>query len=385
MLDYWKLWITDSILIERVLNNPHINKQFTINQDGALIGINGKFNQWEIKTFAPELLQITGSIHKYWNKGTNENDFTFSNVAKAIENFIIDLEINPSKVFVKNLEFGVNLQLQVNATEIIEQIICFNGLQPLRPYEITPDFHFIEFKQWDYYLKIYDKGKQFRKRLPNTPNTLRIEIKAMNSRFLHSANITTLLDLLQLNNLQVLGLKLAKLLKGLIFEDDTIQIKELNKKEKILYRDLSNPRKWKHFKGNKTSSIKNKINKFKNLIESKGKRKIYSLITGAINDKIIQLSNNKEMSVFLPNTYTWKIDKKLFCLSCKKDITNQHKNSKFCSSKYVGESEAKKCRNNNSNPRNNRIRKIKNINSKGVLFDIMPFVIERVKRKTITA
>jgi len=80
-----------------------------------------------------------------------------------------------------------------------------------------------------------------------------------------------------------------------------------------------------------------------------------------------------------------KTAQKRYCLSCKKDITNQHKNSLFCSSKYVGEREAKKCRNNNSNPRNNRLRKIDKINSKGVLFDIAPFVIERVKRKTKTA
>ncbi len=49
MLDYWKLWIRDKILIEKILNNPLLKKQFTSNEDGALIGIKGKFNQMENK------------------------------------------------------------------------------------------------------------------------------------------------------------------------------------------------------------------------------------------------------------------------------------------------------------------------------------------------
>jgi hypothetical protein len=56
--------------------------------------------------------------------------------------------------------------------------------------------------------------------------------------------------------------------------------------------------------------------------------------------------------------------------------------SRFCSAKYVGYFAAHQCRNNDSNARNNRIRKINKINSKGVLFDIAPFVIKGQKRKT---
>ena len=48
---------------------------------------------------------------------------------------------------------------------------------------------------------------------------------------------------------------------------------------------------------------------------------------------------------------------------------------------FVGEREAKKCRNKNSNAKNNRVRKFNKIKGKGVLFDIAPFIIERVKRK----
>jgi hypothetical protein len=308
MLDYWKIWIHDSSQIEMVLSNDRIKKEYTCNEAGILIGVQGKYKGWEIQTLSPVCLEITGSIHKYWNRGTNENDFTFSDVPEAINTFCKEFRLNPSLAYVKNLEFGVNLQLPINASELIDQILCFNKLHPIRPYDTNPDYYFIEFKQEEYFLKIYDKGKQYRKELPRTPNTLRIEIKAMKNRLL--PGIKSLADLQKIPTLQVLGVKFNKLLKGLIFDDDTLNPRELNRKDRKLYRELSNPRKWKRFRGNATSSTRNKIERFKYLVESCGKRKVYSLITGAIAAKLAYLSNNEKLAVFTPNTYTVKFDKK---------------------------------------------------------------------------
>jgi hypothetical protein len=87
MLDYFKLWIIDNATINTVLSNDSIKKDFTSNEDGEMIGIKGKSQNWKIKTLSPSLLEIAGSIHKFWNKGTNENDFTFSNAILAIKSF----------------------------------------------------------------------------------------------------------------------------------------------------------------------------------------------------------------------------------------------------------------------------------------------------------
>ena len=203
----------------------------------------------------------------------------------------------------------------------------------------------------------------------------------MNSRFIKCANIKTLDDLLQPHTLQVLGMKIATLLNGFAFDDDTINAKELPLKDRKLYKELANPRKWKQFKGNTNSGTRKKTKRFKNLVERYGKRRIYSYIFGAVKEKILQLSENGKVADFLPNTYTWKTDTLRVCLSCGKDITNQHKNSRFCSAKYVGYREAHKCRNSDSNSRNNRKRKIEKIISKGVLFDIEPFIIGSDKKK----
>ncbi|HSH65812.1 MAG TPA: hypothetical protein VLB84_08445, partial [Bacteroidia bacterium] len=57
------------------------------------------------------------------------------------------------------------------------------------------------------------------------------------------------------------------------------------------------------------------------------------------------------------------------CLSCGRNITNQKKGSMFCSEKIYGK-EAKKCRNMQSNPKNNYLRKETRLYSGGVLFDV---------------
>lgn len=72
---------------------------------------------------------------------------------------------------------------------------------------------------------------------------------------------------------------------------------------------------------------------------------------------------------------------KRYCLTCGRDITNQKTGSKFCSEKLYGR-EAKKCRNMDSNPRNHIKRKIEVIESRGVLFDIKPYInFSQVTRK----
>lgn len=384
MLDYVKLWIYDKPTIANILANNKLTKNFISNEDGILTGVTSNYKNWQIKTITADCLQLAGSIHKYWNGGTNETDFPFSDVVRAIKKFCKEFALHPSFVFVKNLEFGVNLHIEINASELMEQIVCFNGKQPLRPYQNEPNCYFIEFEKQDYYFKVYDKGKQAREvwKLPNTPNTLRMEVKGMNSRFLMKCgNVSTLADLMQKQNLQALGLKFAKITTGLVFDDDTITTKQLTKHERKLYKELSNPRSWKKYQGNTDSTFNNKKQRFKTLVERKGSRAIYSTISKAISDKIIALSKNKKLANFLPN-YSKYSAKPRHCLTCGKDISHQHQNSKFCGEKYVGEKMAHQCRNRDSNERNNWKRKMEKLKRRGLLFDIEPYCIGRKGKRT---
>ena len=62
------------------------------------------------------------------------------------------------------------------------------------------------------------------------------------------------------------------------------------------------------------------------------------------------------------------------CFSCGRNISNQKKGSKFCSEKVYGK-EAKRCRNVDSNPRNNFKQREKRIKNGGLLFEIDSYLI----------
>lgn len=72
---------------------------------------------------------------------------------------------------------------------------------------------------------------------------------------------------------------------------------------------------------------------------------------------------------------------KRVCATCGNGISNQHTESRFCIAKYVGKEAAHKCLNLDSNRRNNRKRKIAKINSRGVLFDVEPFILNMANTK----
>ena len=65
---------------------------------------------------------------------------------------------------------------------------------------------------------------------------------------------------------------------------------------------------------------------------------------------------------------------KIYCLGCGAEIVNPRKGQKFCSAKQVGYERAHKCRNNNSNPRNNTRRSYIRLISVPMLFDTSEYI-----------
>jgi hypothetical protein len=254
MYDYVKLWVEDLEQIETILNNKKFDFYSLMKEEtGHITKRITKYKNWELKTLSPRLLEITGSIHIYWNNGTNENDFTFSDSSTAINSLCDDLCLDPRLALIKNLEFGVNLNPVYNASEILDQLICFQNQQPLHCNKGN-DIFFIEYETDNYYFKIYDKGKQYQSK--KVCNTLRIEVKARNNRFLNFARIQTLHDLLNVETMHLLGMKIAKVFEGLLFDDDTLNIKNLSVKEREFYKELKNPKTWNQYKGKTNSTVR---------------------------------------------------------------------------------------------------------------------------------
>ena len=376
MYDYLKMWIEYKEDIDSLLSHSLLSFTGLYKTDTGEVIEYPKVADWggfEFKQFSQTRIQITGSLHKYWNNGTNENDFTLDNVISAIDRICKQFGIDARRVTIHNLEYGVNINSSFSSSEIIEDIICFKNVRPSWPYEGNDNqFYFIEFKKGNNYLKVYDKGKQYQ-----TVNTLRIEVKSMRSAELKQSGAITLNDLKSKSVFKVLGRKLMQFSANIVFNDSTIDLTRLSKKEYKIYNEMVNPRKWV-LKGGKTTTQYRREKKFIQIVNHYGSRNIYSHIRELVRDKVNELQTAG--CNLLLSKYTGKPMQDRTCKSCGKDISHQHPRSVFCSPKFVGAAAAHKCRNRDSNPRNNIKGKIRRITGRGLLFDIKPYLIVNNKK-----
>jgi hypothetical protein len=296
MYDYWRLFIEDRDQIDRILNNPLFMFKQVFEKNTAEVYSfpqSAKWENWEIEVFSPTHLLIMGSIHKFYH-GTNATDFTFNDAVRAIEHFCNVFELDPALARVENLEFGVNVRPVQNASEIIEQVICFKNTRPNRPYESRKDYYFIEFDIGDYYVKVYDKGKQY-----NGPNMLRFEIKAAKNRYLKKyAGITTLKDLTSVETMRLLGVKINQVFKHVVFNDLSIELQTLTKADRKNYLLMKDPNEWAKHKKKRTSTHRNRENRFRTIVKQYGKTNIHGNLQDVIKQKTIELTKQPTSSVF---------------------------------------------------------------------------------------
>jgi hypothetical protein len=283
MIDWGKYWIRSPMLVTMILRNENLQFEGAVNFNTGEVKDyprSAKWDEWQFEAKTATWLEITGSLHKYWNNGTNETDFSFYNLYQAIQKLCLFLQVSPYLLTVHNLEFGVNIRPVTNATEIMREIICFKNCAPSIPINDCKGY-FTEYKMDEYYFKVYDKGKQARELWhKECGNIIRIEIKAINNGFLHFASIRTMADLLNPSNLILLGKKLHEYARQLVF-DDTMPSTGISKADKKVYQALSNPRAWTCHKGRKTGSTRAQERRFRETVDKYGEHK-YSRTIGAM-------------------------------------------------------------------------------------------------------
>ena len=203
---------------------------------------------------------------------------------------------------------------------------------------------------------------------------------------LNKGGIKCLADLLNKEKIfKLLPMLLEAWQNILIYDIETGIIRtkpELKKSAINLLTTGQNPKYWERLKKENKRQFNYHRDKFKILVAKNGNN-WQQLVKGLIQKEWQQLFKNctnlqDGESAKLYNL-TIKIKGKnvqiRYCQTCGRDITNQQGGSKFCSAKYVGYEAAHQCRNNS----NNRKYKIEKILSRGVLFDIIPFIVNNNK------
>jgi len=357
-------------------------------------------------------INFSGSLHEFRHGGINYTDFTFPQLVEVTKDLYEKLHINPFLDQIHNIEFGVNVILPFSAKTLLKSIISFKGQEyELRKY--NGKGFMIKFSFDQYELKIYDKGSQYK--LPD--HILRFEIKVTRMNFLHSKGISInhSSDLLSQSIHRQLGALLIDFFKQLVIFDPSIKLDQLKSRERTLLTEGRNPKYWMDLRESNPENYKKKLKRFRQLVVEHGTMNLQQTVFELIYKKWEMISNPEPGTIQKVNAFLAEMSQITFpeitdlsnynfphnttsnsmllpvniapmrreCRSCGRDISGQNPRSVFCSEKVFGKI-AKKCRNLESNPRNNFKRREEKILKNGILFDINQFLIEAIKEKQIS-
>jgi hypothetical protein len=395
MFDGIKIRINDRVTHTRLLNNPALDfigshkktgevpTETELKENPRLRNNSAEYRGLIISVYDSETVIIRGSLHKYFNNGQhNYSQYCLPQIAETLQLLTTELAINPATARLQNLEFGVNLILPFNPDDLISNLIIHK----------TNTFNKFDIKDSNgrttkregrqYWLKIYDKGLHFD---IIDSNILRFEIKAVKMEVIKKGEIF-LTDLIKPNIINLCKERLIKAFDELII-NEPLNISQLNDKDREFYKEYSNPRTWERLTPNQRNKKKEKYN---NLLTRYSTHKIKEITrncliqtlqnittiqpeTGDVLTDLQNIQKGCSDHLSIMSKHPQPNQQLKYCITCGRELSGQKKGSKFCSELLFGK-DAKKCRNVNSNPRNNRNRKIESIKSKGVLFDILPFI-----------
>ena len=204
VIDFVKIVLRDIDLLERVWNNPLLI--FQSNQDR-------RFND-EIRTFRKktykgltftlyaEKLEITGSLHKYFNDEIhNATDFSFVDCIQVIIELETIFKLDLSQCFIENLEFGLN----VIPDESVKNIVVWLKFHERNEFRFYPDLQYAKqassfsnrgkINQYKI-IKAYAKGLQlFEGKQYGDSNTFRFEVKSKQAKYFNRFGVHTLSEL----------------------------------------------------------------------------------------------------------------------------------------------------------------------------------------------
>jgi hypothetical protein len=281
MFDGFKATVYDKLTYESLSINPPFELIQHTSRSTGLINYSGEFKGLKVELFTSGRIQIAGSLHKYYNDGLhNWNDFTVSNLKDVLNSLQSDLNINPFKASINNLEFGVNVFNAFCPNDLINDLLCFKWAQ-FNIMGLKGQGQGKECKAFkQYFVKIYNKGLQY-----NQPqNILRIEKKVVTMFALKFGQLN-LSDLLNPDLWEHCQKELINMVNDILI-NEPIDINALTKNEQRIYNTVVNQSNWAYFSKDQRKRNKKAFNK---IISKYGKEQYRPAILKLINDKFSEL------------------------------------------------------------------------------------------------
>jgi hypothetical protein len=284
MIDYIKGVSYLPGLGQKLLTSEYLHFEIKVDNDtGEILHHEAEYNNLKFKIF-PSVwrVQMSGSIHKYWNNGVhNYNDFNVLDVADVLKDLQNKFGIDPKEMRLENIEFGVNVITPYNPNIFLDNLISFKN-HPFDRMRVQGAGKGKVATLSQYILKIYNKTLQYG--LIN--NVLRYEIKVTKMKYLNQGTIY-LSDLLNTRFIFGCFTNLISSFKDLIVTE-RINKKVLSIKHRQKFIELNNPRAWE-FMTPKQRYVKRPL--FESIIEEFGMQKLKSGLYASVKEKGLELLN----------------------------------------------------------------------------------------------
>jgi len=169
--------------------NGYVNKYVTTDEYGLR------------HTITSKEYTLRNSLHKVHSKILggfgNHSDFSYSDLIKVVELLEVKYSLNLEKTFIRELEIGVNVEVEYDPMEYINLIRDFKLKKLPKAMLEKNDRYGYKFFTSDYDIKVYDKSDQINKKYNVALNTnlLRYEIVLRKPK-LKNIDLFTLSDLL---------------------------------------------------------------------------------------------------------------------------------------------------------------------------------------------
>lgn len=205
---------------------------------------------------------IQNSIHRFYNEFVgneelgNSNDFTYSNLCNALGYIEDFLECDLSEIELgQSLEYGFNLECPFDVSDFVNNECRLYKYKTHTRYE---PYEYKEFRDSQYLIKVYNKGRQYRRSYP----LLRIELKFLDKRtFNHKLGIYTLKDLKIKNNLQNIYILMKELISDHLLVFHNIERSSLSAYRKNKLHKFSSHEFWDNLSKKEEVKQKQKLDK----------------------------------------------------------------------------------------------------------------------------
>lgn len=376
----------------------------TVNDDTGELGdwreaMHGPFT---ISIFANGRIEVRGSLHNYWTQSHNGGEFPLWAVDQAIQQLASELQFEPAQAQLHGLEFGANVPMPAPARELLRRAVL-HSTQTIGLRTWGGRGCLREATHQQYFFKAYDKEAQLVDTGHASPGPLlRVELKARKMEFLKKAGVETLADLTNPLALQVMGEMLLAHLGKVLFAAPGELPASLRKAERrllsngarsVFWEELPRPKLRTQLKQYRQlvaqhitdtaldAATQGLRNTWQQLLHQPSPLSLLAISTESIAPQINPLSRGLTPSfqeretatadrrraegllVTLPNPHPLDkgesippVSQPRHCQTCGQQLTSQNPNAKFCSERALGAA-AKKCRNADSNPRNNALRR----------------------------